>query len=40
MYLKYSEAACVVQEGCTANDIKKKSAELKKQIFIRKNEGQ
>jgi len=27
--LTYSEAGCVIQEGSTANGIKKKSAELK-----------
>ena len=27
--LIYSEAVCIIQEGCTANGIKKKSAELK-----------
>jgi len=27
--LTYSEAVCVIQEECTANGIKKKSAELK-----------
>ena len=27
--LIYSEAVCIIQEGCTAYGIKKKSAELK-----------
>ena len=27
--LTYSEAVCIIQEGCTANGIKKKSAGLK-----------
>ena len=27
--LIYSEAVCIIQEGCTANGIKKESAELK-----------
>jgi len=27
--LTYSEAVCIIQEGCTANGMKTKSAELK-----------
>ena len=34
--LIYSEAVCIIQEGCTANGIKKKSAELKNECLSEK----
>jgi len=37
IYLKYSEAVCIIQEGCTTNAINKKSDELKKtNIYLKK----
>ena len=35
--LKYGEAVCVIQGGCTANVVKKKLNDLEKQIFTWKN---
>jgi len=32
--LKYSEAVCIIQEGCTANGVKKEIGWVKIRMFI------
>ena len=34
--LIYSEAVCIIPEECTANGIKKESAELKTNVYLKK----